>query len=118
MSWAPKGLPSNPLGAETGVAEAIVGGALLRIAEHLIGLAAFLESLLGFLVAGIAVGMMLEGQLAVSRFQLLVGGRAGNPEDFVVVGFDHVFGSAHASFCCGLLATRTRAGRRRRSRMR
>src|ERR1700683_4618238 len=104
--------------AEAGVAVTIVGGALLRVAQHLIGLAACLESLLRFGIAGIAIGMMLQGQLAIRGFQLLIGRRAGNAKDFVVIGFNHVIGSAHASFCCELLATRTSAGRSRRSRIR
>ena len=41
---AGKGIAVEAGGAETGVAVAIVGSALLRIAEHLIGLAAGLEA--------------------------------------------------------------------------
>ena len=78
MSWAPEGIAIEARCAEAGVAVAIIGGALLRVAEHLIGLAALLESLFGFVVARIAVGMMLQGQLAIGRFQLLIGRGAGN----------------------------------------
>src|SRR6185295_9083016 len=43
------------------------------------------ESVLGFLVARIAVGVVLEGELAIGGLDLLLGGVAGNAQDFVVV---------------------------------
>src|SRR6185312_11522097 len=104
--------------ADARVAVAIVGRALLRIAQHLVRLAALLEAFLGGMIARIPVGMMLQRHLAVSSLDLLIACAAADAKDFVVIGSGHVLRSAHASFCCELLATRTSAGRSRRSRMR
>ena len=56
--------------ADAGVAEAIVGRALLRVGEHGVRLGRFLELLLGGLVAGIAVRVVLQRQLAVGALDL------------------------------------------------
>ena len=68
-SAAEAGPPPPPL-LEGGMAEAVVGGALLRVREHLIGLVEFLELDLGVLVARVAVRMVLHGELAEGGFQL------------------------------------------------
>ena len=55
-------LASKPPPAARGhalMSEAVVGGALLRIAQNAIGLGGFLEFFFGVVIAGIAVGMML-----------------------------------------------------------
>ncbi len=75
---------------EGGMAVAIVGGALLRVFQHLIGFGDLLEHLLGVLVALVLVGMILNGFLPVSLFQLLFGGVLLNAEQFVIVVFGHV----------------------------
>jgi hypothetical protein len=49
---------------ERGVAELIVGRALLRVLQGLIGLVQFLELVLGVLVALVAVGMTVLGEPA------------------------------------------------------
>src|ERR1035441_8715353 len=58
--------------AEGGMAETVVRSAFLRIAKHLVRLPEFLEFLLGFLVAPVLVGMVLECELAVSLLDFLV----------------------------------------------
>ena len=47
------------------MAEAIVGGALLGIAQNAIGLGGFLEFLFRVVVAGIAIGMIFQRELAI-----------------------------------------------------
>ena len=47
---------------KSGVAEPVIGGPLVRVAKHLIGFVAFLETVLAFPVARIAVRMMLHGE--------------------------------------------------------
>ena len=74
------------------MAEAVVGGALLRIAQDAIGLGGFLELLLGMLVAGIAVGMMRQGKLAVRGFQHRFVAVPDYTEDFIIVSFGHAHG--------------------------
>jgi len=67
------------------VAVGVVTLPLLRVAEDAVGLGRLLELLLRFLVAGVAVGVVLEGELAIGRLHLLVGGVARHTEDLVVV---------------------------------
>ena len=95
---APPPAPLTP-----GVAEAVVGRPLVGVGEDRVGLGRFLELLLGVLVARIAVGMVLQRQLAVRALDLLVAGRPGDAEDLVVVALAHA------------LATFTIAGRSSRS---
>ena len=81
--------------------EAVVHVPLVRVHEHGVGLGRFLEVVLGRLVAGIAVGVVLQRQLAVRALDLLIGRRTRHAQDLVIVSF------AHAA-----LATLTMAGRR------
>ncbi len=76
---------------DAGVPEAIVAGALLGVGEHGIGFAALLELLFGLGIVGIAVGMVLQRELAISALDLLVVRRARDAQDLVVVAF-HVSG--------------------------
>ncbi len=55
---------------EGGMAEAVVGGALLIVLQDVIGLVDFLELDLGGRVARVLVGMQLHRELAIGRFQL------------------------------------------------
>ena len=66
---------------------AVVGRALLRVGEHGIGLAAFLEALFRVRIVGIAVRMVLHRQLAIGSLDLLLGGAARHAQHFVVVAF-------------------------------
>ena len=74
---------------EGGVAEAVIGGALVAVLQDVIGLVDFLEAVLAFLVAGIAVGMMLHGELAERGLQLGVARGARDAQDFVIVALGH-----------------------------
>src|SRR5690606_11525539 len=55
-----------------GMAEAVIGRALLRVLEALIGLVDLLELVLAGLVAGVAVGVELHGELAERTLQFLL----------------------------------------------
>src|SRR5207249_2595942 len=71
---------------EGGVSEAVVEAPPLRVGEHLVGLRDLLEALLGLVVVlGIAVGMVPEGELAVSFLDVVLARGAGHAEDLVVV---------------------------------
>ena len=74
---------------EGGVAEAIVGGALVRILEDLVGLVDLLELVLAVLVAGVAVGMPFHGELAERGLELAVIGGALDLQDLVVAPLRH-----------------------------
>ena len=72
-------------GIHTGKAVLIVQLALLRVRKHLVGFIDFLELFLGILIAGVVVRVVLHGQLAVSLFDLRIGGRFGYSQHFVVI---------------------------------
>jgi len=83
---------SLSLSAEASVGEsvmavAVVRGALLLIAQDGISLAALLEAFLGFIVAGVAVRMKLQRQLAVCTLDLVICRIAGDTEYFVIIAF-------------------------------
>ena len=65
---------------------AVVGLALVGIGQDVVRLRDLLETLLGLLVARIAVGVVLARELAVGLLDLLVGGVLAYAEDLVVVG--------------------------------
>lgn len=52
-------------------AELVVLLAFLGVVEHVVGLSGLLEFLLGLLVARVAVGVVLDGELAVSSLYLI-----------------------------------------------
>ena len=86
------------------MAEAVVAVPLLRVRQNAVRLGRFLEFLFSGVIARIAIGMVLQRQLAVGALDLHLGGGPGDAEDFVVVAFAHAF------------ATFTMAGRSSRSR--
>ena len=71
------------------VPETVVLGALLRVAQHVVGLGGLLEELLGLLVSGILVGMVLDGHLLVGALDLVLGSVLGNSQHLVVVALCH-----------------------------
>ena len=85
----PSFIPAAAL-LERGVAETVVGCALLRIRKVLISLVEFLETRLRLLVAGVAVGMAAHRGLAERRLQLGFGGGLGDAQCFVKVAFGHL----------------------------
>jgi ABC-type branched-subunit amino acid transport system ATPase component len=74
---------------EGGVAEAVVGGALLLVLEDVVGFADFLELRFRLGVAGVAVRVVLHGELAVRLLEVVGAGVAGGAQCAVVVGLGH-----------------------------
>ena len=101
--------PAPPAFADAGMAETVVEAALLRVGQDRVGLGRLLELLFRLLVAGIAVRVMLERQLAVRALDLLVAGLTVDAQDLVVVT------SAHAGPHASPFATLTIEGRSSRS---
>jgi len=66
-------------------AVAVVDSPLLLIDEDRVGLRNLLELLLGFFIPGIPVGMVLEGQSAVSLLDFLFGSVPGYAENSVII---------------------------------
>jgi len=73
---------------EGGVAEAVVSGALLLVAEDGVSLAALFEALFAFFVAGIAVGVILQRQLAIGALDFGIRRAAADSENFVIIAFN------------------------------
>jgi hypothetical protein len=73
--------------AESRVAVAIVNGALFRVGQHRIGLADFLELFFRVGIVGVAVGVILQSQFAVSALQLNFCAGAGYAQHFVIITF-------------------------------
>ena len=74
---------------ERGMAEAVIGGALLIVLQDVIGFVDFLEFDFGGVIARIAVGMQLHRELAIGRLEL--GDRRAllAAENFVVAALAH-----------------------------
>jgi len=72
------------------VTEAIIGGALVGVLQDLIGLVDFLEAVLAFAVAGIAVRVVLHRGLAKRRLDVRIAGGPLDAEDLVVVALRHL----------------------------
>ena len=96
----------RPRRADAGVSEPVVQTLLLLIREDRVRFGRFLERFLGLVIAGIAIGMELQRQLAVRALDLLLRRVALDAEDLVVVPLGH---AAHP------LATFTIDGRSSRS---
>ena len=73
----PCGLAAHAV-LEGGMAEAVVGRALLRVLQRLVGFVDFLEARLGGLVAVAAIGMTLLGETAKGSLDLLIAGASRN----------------------------------------
>ena len=86
---APKPCAAAAALLESGVAEAVIGGALVAVLEHFIGFVDFVEFVLAFAVARIAVRMMLHRQLAECGLELDLGAGARDAQNFVVVALRH-----------------------------
>ena len=86
---------------ERGMAELVVGRALLGVLQGLVGLVDLLEFLFGRLVAGVAVGVEFLGELAIGGLQVLLAGAARHAQCLVVIALGHV---KPASFSWGWAA--------------
>ena len=76
-----------------GVAETVIGRALLRIAEALIGFVQLLETRFRLLVSRVPIGMTLHRRLAEGDLQFDFRHGAADAQNFVIVAF------GHALFC-------------------
>ena len=74
------------LGVFPALAPLVVGGALLVVAEHLVRRVDLLEATLGLGVAARHIRVVAPRQPAIGGLDLLLGGAAGDAEDFVEVG--------------------------------
>ena len=73
-----------------GKAKLVIAGALVGVAEHVIGLGSLLEFLLGSLFLGIAlalllVGVVLDGQLAIGLLQVIGCGILLHSQHLIVI---------------------------------
>src|SRR5262249_19367425 len=75
----------DPVPAQSGGAEAVVPGALVRIVENFERLGRFLEPFDGVLVAWVFIGVVLDRQPPIGGGDLVARCRAFDTEDFVIV---------------------------------
>src|SRR5205085_6480346 len=69
------------------MAIAIISRALVGICQHGVGFAALLEALFGLGIVGIAVRVVLHGELAIGSLDLLLIRGACHAQNFVVIAF-------------------------------
>ena len=87
---APKPCAAPPAAVlEGGVAETVVGGALVAVLEDVVGLVEFLELVLAVGVARIAVRVMLHGELAERHLEFGIAAGARDAQDLVIVALGH-----------------------------
>src|SRR5262249_1830549 len=72
-----------------GVAEAIVHGAFLQIAQNAVGFAGLFELFFGGRVVGIAIGVIAFRQVAIGGLDFLVAAITADAQHLVVVSFGH-----------------------------
>ena len=84
---AAAGLAGPIVGIDPGKAELVIALALIRVGKYIVGLVDLLELLLGGLIAGVQVGMVLFGQLAVGAFNLGIGGVFADSQHLVIITF-------------------------------
>ncbi|MCY1368905.1 hypothetical protein D9M69_559170 [compost metagenome] len=77
------------VGIHARMAVAVIRGALLLIAQDLVGFLGFLELLFGFFAVRIAVRMVFHGQLSIGLFEFVVRSVFRHAEDVVIVAFCH-----------------------------
>jgi hypothetical protein len=73
--------------AQSSMSVAIVSGSLVRIGENGVSLAHFLEFFFRIRIIGIAVRMVLQGELAISALQFYFGNCASHTQYFIKVAF-------------------------------
>src|SRR5262249_7110138 len=75
--------------------ELIVSFSLVRVRQDLVGFVDLLEFFLGGLIPRVQVRMVLSGEFAIGLPNLVVGGIALNPKDFVIIlEFHHLNASS------------------------
>ncbi len=74
---------------EAGMPELVVDGALVRVAQHLVRLFAFLEAVFGFRVVGIAIRMKFHCEAAVGLFDLGFRRVSRQVEELIVILLRH-----------------------------
>ena len=81
--------PRPPSLLERGMAEAVIGRALLAVLQDLVGFGHFLEFVLAGVVAVIAVGVKFFGELPIGALDLFDRGALLATQDFVITALAH-----------------------------
>lgn len=75
--------------AHARMAKPVVCRSLVRIAQHLVGLACFLELLFGCVITRISIGMVLQRKFSICALKLLLARTPRYSKHLVVVSFAH-----------------------------
>ena len=86
---SPKMSPKTHALLERGMAMLIIGATLARIRQDFPGFLRLLELDLGFLVAIVAIRMMLHRQTAIGLLQIIFRRRLVNTKNLVVIALAH-----------------------------
>ena len=107
---------TGPAVLERLVAEAVVGGALLRILQRLVGDVDLLEAGFRFRIVRISVGMELHRELAIGGLQRLFVDAAVDPEHVIEIPISHpclkTVSACSNKACATLTASPARAPQR------
>jgi len=85
----PAAARARPAVFKRGMAETVIGGALLLVLQDIVGLADILELRFGRLVARIAVRVVLHGELSVGLLQVVRAGLARNAQGCIEILLGH-----------------------------
>ena len=92
FAWATGAKASTAhVGVHACVAVLVVGGAFLRVRQHLVSLFGLFEFIFGFfgIVTLVAIRVVFHGQLAVGLFDVFLGGVFCDAQNFVIVALGH-----------------------------
>ena len=82
----PPGLRRSPRHGHSGRKQRV-----FRVAQHLVGFARLFELLFRGVIAGIAIRMILQRQLAIGALQFLVAGFPRNAQNLVIICFSSLW---------------------------
>ena len=82
-------IESRAAAIHAGVPEPVVEASLVAIGKDRVGLGGFLEPFLGLAIVRVAIGVVLQRELAIRAFDLLVGCFALDAQHFVIVPLAH-----------------------------
>jgi hypothetical protein len=87
VEWIVEPTETRTTRGKGSVAEAVVGGAFIRIHQDIIGFPKLLKFFLGMRIVRVFVRMKLDGESAIGAFNLFFGGIPPHAKHFVVIAF-------------------------------
>jgi len=63
---------------------------LPRVPEDIIGLCCLFEFFFRLFIAGVAIGMTVQGHPSICLFYFILGGVTGHPQKFIIISLSHI----------------------------